>query len=157
MSLHLFSHFTHSAALSKRSCVENCSFNSPLLLFSFWHQMAKSCVLLGGDGEEVWCHPAELLDDPVPEIAGCQATVSAHAGTLQNFLDTRNHLASRLFSYYSVSMLKEAGVEKTLINLLCKLSAEHYLPILAHHRVTTEALHHMTSSDLKKVCLHYTH
>uniref|UniRef100_A0A3Q4BAV2 SAM domain-containing protein n=1 Tax=Mola mola TaxID=94237 RepID=A0A3Q4BAV2_MOLML len=47
--------------------------------------------------------------------------------------------------------MQEAGVEKTLINLLCKLSAEHYLPILAHHRVTTEALRHMTSSDLKKI------
>lgn len=39
------------------------------------------------------------------------------------------------------------------MNLLCKLSAQHYLPILAHHRVTTEALHHMSSSDLKKVRL----
>lgn len=50
-------------------------------------------------------------------------------------------------------------MEKELINLLCKLSAQHYLPILAHHRVTTEALRHMNSSDLKKVCLqhHYEH
>ncbi|KAA8584688.1 hypothetical protein FQN60_008473 [Etheostoma spectabile] len=45
----------------------------------------------------------------------------------------------------------EAGVEKELVNLLCKLSAQHYLPILAHHRVTTEALRHMNSSDLKKL------
>lgn len=51
-------------------------------------------------------------------------------------------------------LLQEAGVEKELVNLLCKLSAQHYLPILAHHRVTTEALYHMTSSDLKKVCVH---
>lgn len=49
--------------------------------------------------------------------------------------------------------LQEAGVEKELVNLLCKLSAQHYLPILAHHRVTTEALRHMSSSDLKKVRL----
>uniref|UniRef100_A0AAX7TUC4 RING-type domain-containing protein n=1 Tax=Astatotilapia calliptera TaxID=8154 RepID=A0AAX7TUC4_ASTCA len=49
--------------------------------------------------------------------------------------------------------MQEAGVEKELVNLLCKLSAQHYLPILAHHRVTTEALHHMSSSDLKKVRL----
>lgn len=57
------------------------------------------------------------------------------------------------------SYLQEAGVEKELVNLLCKLSAQHYLPILAHHRVTTEALRHMNSSDLKKVCLqhHYQH
>uniref|UniRef100_A0A3Q3SPM1 Leucine rich repeat and sterile alpha motif containing 1 n=2 Tax=Mastacembelus armatus TaxID=205130 RepID=A0A3Q3SPM1_9TELE len=47
--------------------------------------------------------------------------------------------------------MQEAGVEKELVNLLCKLSAEHYLPILAHHRVTAEALCHMTLSDLKKL------
>lgn len=47
--------------------------------------------------------------------------------------------------------LQEVGVEKELVNLLCKLSAQHYLPILAHHHVTTEALRHMTSSDLKKL------
>lgn len=47
--------------------------------------------------------------------------------------------------------MQEAGVEKELVNLLCKLSAQHYLPILAHHRVTTEALRHMNSSDLKKL------
>ncbi|KAM9793459.1 E3 ubiquitin-protein ligase LRSAM1 [Syngnathus typhle] len=47
--------------------------------------------------------------------------------------------------------MQEAGVEKELVNLLCKLSAQHYLPIMAHHRVTTEALRHMNSSDLKKL------
>ncbi|XP_036972970.1 E3 ubiquitin-protein ligase LRSAM1 isoform X2 [Acanthopagrus latus] len=47
--------------------------------------------------------------------------------------------------------MQEAGVEKELVNLLCKLSAQHYLPILAHHRVTTEALRHMNASDLKKL------
>ncbi|XP_054468362.1 E3 ubiquitin-protein ligase LRSAM1 isoform X2 [Anoplopoma fimbria] len=47
--------------------------------------------------------------------------------------------------------MQEAGVEKELVNLMCKLSAQHYLPILAHHRVTTEAIRHMTSSDLKKI------
>ncbi|KAM8829200.1 E3 ubiquitin-protein ligase LRSAM1 isoform 2-T3 [Spinachia spinachia] len=47
--------------------------------------------------------------------------------------------------------MQEAGVEKELVNLICKLSAQHYLPILAHHRVTTEALRHMTSSDLQKI------
>uniref|UniRef100_A0A7N5ZR44 RING-type domain-containing protein n=1 Tax=Anabas testudineus TaxID=64144 RepID=A0A7N5ZR44_ANATE len=47
--------------------------------------------------------------------------------------------------------MQEAGVEKELVNLLCKMSAQHYLPIMAHHRVTTEALRHMTSSDLKKL------
>ncbi|XP_077353168.1 E3 ubiquitin-protein ligase LRSAM1 isoform X2 [Festucalex cinctus] len=47
--------------------------------------------------------------------------------------------------------MQEAGVEKELVNLLCKLSAQHYLPIMAHHHVTTEALRHMNSSDLKKL------
>lgn len=46
-------------------------------------------------------------------------------------------------------------MEKELVNLLCRLSAQHCLPILAHHRVTTEALRHMNSSDLKKVCLQH--
>lgn len=47
--------------------------------------------------------------------------------------------------------MQEAGVEKELVNLLCRLSAQHYLPVLAHHRVTTEALRHMNSADLKKL------
>uniref|UniRef100_A0A3Q2YWR0 Leucine rich repeat and sterile alpha motif containing 1 n=1 Tax=Hippocampus comes TaxID=109280 RepID=A0A3Q2YWR0_HIPCM len=47
--------------------------------------------------------------------------------------------------------MQEAGVEKDLVNLLCKLSAQHYLPIMAHHRVTAEALRHMNSADLKKL------
>ncbi|XP_051907949.1 E3 ubiquitin-protein ligase LRSAM1 [Hippocampus zosterae] len=47
--------------------------------------------------------------------------------------------------------MQEAGVEKDLVHLLCKLSAQHYLPIMAHHRVTAEALRHMNSADLKKV------
>uniref|UniRef100_A0A1A8G523 Leucine rich repeat and sterile alpha motif containing 1 n=1 Tax=Nothobranchius korthausae TaxID=1143690 RepID=A0A1A8G523_9TELE len=47
--------------------------------------------------------------------------------------------------------MQEAGVEKELVHLLCRLSAQHYLPVLAHHHITTEALCHMTSSDLKQV------
>ncbi|XP_028317969.1 E3 ubiquitin-protein ligase LRSAM1 isoform X2 [Gouania willdenowi] len=47
--------------------------------------------------------------------------------------------------------MQEAGLEKDLVNKLCKLSAQHYLPVLAHHRVTIEALCHMTAADLKKV------
>lgn len=47
--------------------------------------------------------------------------------------------------------MQEAGVEKELVNLLCRLSAQHYLPVLAHHRITTEALRHMTAADLKKL------
>ncbi|XP_034048319.1 E3 ubiquitin-protein ligase LRSAM1 isoform X2 [Thalassophryne amazonica] len=47
--------------------------------------------------------------------------------------------------------MQEAGVAKELVSLLCRLSAQHYLPILAHHRLTTEALHHMNAADLKKL------
>ncbi|XP_067339765.1 E3 ubiquitin-protein ligase LRSAM1 isoform X2 [Channa argus] len=47
--------------------------------------------------------------------------------------------------------MQEVGAEKELVNLLCKLSAQHYLPILAHNRVTAEALRHMSASDLKKL------
>uniref|UniRef100_A0AAY4EHA8 RING-type domain-containing protein n=1 Tax=Denticeps clupeoides TaxID=299321 RepID=A0AAY4EHA8_9TELE len=46
--------------------------------------------------------------------------------------------------------MQEAGVENELVNMLCKLSAQHYLPILAHHRITSEALRHMTERDLIK-------
>ncbi|XP_068608907.1 E3 ubiquitin-protein ligase LRSAM1 [Brachionichthys hirsutus] len=47
--------------------------------------------------------------------------------------------------------MQEAGVEKELVNLLCRLSVEHYLPLLAHHRVTAETLRHMSPADLKKL------
>lgn len=46
-------------------------------------------------------------------------------------------------------------MENELVNMLCKLAAQHYLPILAHHKVTTEALRHMKPSDLKKVCVQH--
>ncbi|XP_018557424.1 E3 ubiquitin-protein ligase LRSAM1 isoform X2 [Lates calcarifer] len=58
----------------------------------------------------------------------------------------------RLLDAKPVSLrMQEAGIDKELVNLLCKLSGQHYLPILAHHRVTIEALRHMNSSDLKKL------
>ncbi|XP_043951965.1 E3 ubiquitin-protein ligase LRSAM1 [Gambusia affinis] len=47
--------------------------------------------------------------------------------------------------------MQEAGLETELVNLLCRLSAQHYLPVLAHHHVTMETLRHMTASDLKKL------
>ncbi|KAG7476807.1 hypothetical protein MATL_G00086770 [Megalops atlanticus] len=47
--------------------------------------------------------------------------------------------------------MQEAGVEEDLVSLLCKLSAQHYLPVMAHHRITSEALRHMTASDLSKL------
>uniref|UniRef100_A0A8C1SDZ8 Leucine rich repeat and sterile alpha motif containing 1 n=1 Tax=Cyprinus carpio TaxID=7962 RepID=A0A8C1SDZ8_CYPCA len=50
--------------------------------------------------------------------------------------------------------MQEAAVDGDLGNLLCKLSAQHYLPVIAHHRITAEALRHMTTKDLRKVCPH---
>ncbi|XP_036418812.1 E3 ubiquitin-protein ligase LRSAM1 [Colossoma macropomum] len=47
--------------------------------------------------------------------------------------------------------MQEAGVDKDLVSLLCKLSAQHYLPVIAHHRITAEALRHMTTQDLSKL------
>lgn len=47
--------------------------------------------------------------------------------------------------------MQEAAVDGDLGNLLCKLSAQHYLPVIAHHRITAEALRHMTSKDLRKL------
>uniref|UniRef100_A0A673K5N3 E3 ubiquitin-protein ligase LRSAM1-like n=1 Tax=Sinocyclocheilus rhinocerous TaxID=307959 RepID=A0A673K5N3_9TELE len=47
--------------------------------------------------------------------------------------------------------MQEAAVDGDLGNLLCKLSAQHYLPVIAHHRITAEALRHMTTKDLRKL------
>lgn len=57
----------------------------------------------------------------------------------------------RLYAPLCFIFFQEAGVDKDLVNLLCKLSAQHYLPVLAHHRITAEALRHMTTKDLGKV------
>ncbi|XP_056123378.1 E3 ubiquitin-protein ligase LRSAM1 isoform X2 [Rhinichthys klamathensis goyatoka] len=47
--------------------------------------------------------------------------------------------------------MQEEAVDRDLGNMLCKLSAQHYLPIIAHHRITAEALRHMTAKDLRKL------
>lgn len=47
--------------------------------------------------------------------------------------------------------MQEAGLEKELVNLMCRLSAQHYLPILAHHHISSETLRLMTAADLKKL------
>ncbi|XP_033844845.1 E3 ubiquitin-protein ligase LRSAM1 [Periophthalmus magnuspinnatus] len=58
----------------------------------------------------------------------------------------------RLLDAKPISLrMQEAGVEIELVNLLCRLSVQHYLPILAHHRITTKALREMTPADLKKL------
>ncbi|XP_044520012.1 E3 ubiquitin-protein ligase LRSAM1 isoform X4 [Gracilinanus agilis] len=45
----------------------------------------------------------------------------------------------------------EEGLEQQLVTLLVELSAEHYLPIFAHHRVSLDMLSHMSPSDLAKM------
>ncbi|TRZ00597.1 hypothetical protein DNTS_006466 [Danionella cerebrum] len=47
--------------------------------------------------------------------------------------------------------MQETTVDRELGNLLCKLSAQHYLPIIAHHRITAEALRRMNAKDLRKL------
>ena len=48
-------------------------------------------------------------------------------------------------------LAQEQGVEHQLVALLVELSAEHYLPIFAHHRVSLDMLSRMRPGDLAKV------
>ncbi|XP_047685882.1 E3 ubiquitin-protein ligase LRSAM1 isoform X4 [Prionailurus viverrinus] len=45
----------------------------------------------------------------------------------------------------------EEGMERQLAALLVDLSAEHYLPIFAHHRISLDTLSRMSPGDLAKV------
>ncbi|XP_027470108.1 E3 ubiquitin-protein ligase LRSAM1 isoform X2 [Zalophus californianus] len=47
--------------------------------------------------------------------------------------------------------LQEEGLERQLAALLVDLSAEHYLPLFAHHRISLDTLSHMSPADLAKV------
>lgn len=49
------------------------------------------------------------------------------------------------------SVLQEEGLERQLVALLVELSAEHYLPIFAHHRISLDMLSRMGPRDLAKV------
>lgn len=42
-------------------------------------------------------------------------------------------------------------MERQLAALLVDLSAEHYLPIFAHHRISLDTLSRMSPGDLAKV------
>jgi E3 ubiquitin-protein ligase LRSAM1 len=42
-------------------------------------------------------------------------------------------------------------MERQLVALLVELSADHYLPIFAHHRISLDMLRHMSPEDLAKV------
>lgn len=46
---------------------------------------------------------------------------------------------------------QEEGMERPLAALLVELSAEHYLPIFAHHRISLDMLSRMSPRDLAKV------
>ncbi|XP_078082206.1 E3 ubiquitin-protein ligase LRSAM1 [Mustelus asterias] len=46
---------------------------------------------------------------------------------------------------------REEGVEKALVDLLAELSADQYLPLFAHHRVTLKMLRYMTAEDLQQI------
>ncbi|NXP80030.1 LRSM1 ligase, partial [Ramphastos sulfuratus] len=47
--------------------------------------------------------------------------------------------------------LQEEGLEQQLVTLLLELSAEQYLPVFAHHRLSLRALGTMTARDLEKI------
>ncbi|XP_066467026.1 E3 ubiquitin-protein ligase LRSAM1 [Tiliqua scincoides] len=47
--------------------------------------------------------------------------------------------------------LQEEGLEQQLVKLLADLSADHYVPIFAHHRISLEMLSNMVPSELAKI------
>uniref|UniRef100_A0A8C2RNQ8 E3 ubiquitin-protein ligase LRSAM1 n=1 Tax=Capra hircus TaxID=9925 RepID=A0A8C2RNQ8_CAPHI len=58
----------------------------------------------------------------------------------------------RLLNQKPLSLkLQEEGLERPLVALLAELSAEHYLPIFAHHRLSLAMLSRMGPADLAKV------
>ncbi|NXP21803.1 LRSM1 ligase, partial [Scytalopus superciliaris] len=58
----------------------------------------------------------------------------------------------RLLNQKPLSLkLQEQGLEQQLVTLLLDLSAEHYVPLFAHHRLSLEALGTMTARDLEKL------
>ncbi|XP_048368053.1 E3 ubiquitin-protein ligase LRSAM1 [Sphaerodactylus townsendi] len=58
----------------------------------------------------------------------------------------------RLLNQKPLSLrLQEEGLEKQLVTLLTDLSADKYLPIFAHHRISLETLCSMAPSDLAKI------
>ncbi|NP_001366370.1 E3 ubiquitin-protein ligase LRSAM1 isoform b [Mus musculus] len=58
----------------------------------------------------------------------------------------------RLLNQKPLSLkLQEEGMERRLVALLVELSAEHYLPLFAHHRISLDMLSRMSPGDLAKV------
>ncbi|XP_022357279.1 E3 ubiquitin-protein ligase LRSAM1 isoform X2 [Enhydra lutris kenyoni] len=59
----------------------------------------------------------------------------------------------RLLNQKPLSLkLQEEGLERQLAALLVDLSAEHYLPLFAHHRISLDTLSRMSPADLAKSC-----
>uniref|UniRef100_A0A8C5JM32 Leucine rich repeat and sterile alpha motif containing 1 n=1 Tax=Junco hyemalis TaxID=40217 RepID=A0A8C5JM32_JUNHY len=58
----------------------------------------------------------------------------------------------RLLNQKPLSLkLQEKGLEQQLVALLLELSAEQYVPIFAHHRISLDTLGTMSASDLEKL------
>ncbi|KAF1622671.1 E3 ubiquitin-protein ligase LRSAM1, partial [Eudyptes chrysolophus] len=58
----------------------------------------------------------------------------------------------RLLNQKPLSLkLQEEGLERQLVNLLIELSAEQYVPVFAHHRISLQVLSTMTATDLEKI------
>ncbi|NWT71078.1 LRSM1 ligase, partial [Prunella himalayana] len=58
----------------------------------------------------------------------------------------------RLLNQKPLSLkLQEKGLEQQLVTLLLELSAEQYVPLFAHHRMSLETLSTMSASDLEKL------
>ncbi|KAL0606408.1 E3 ubiquitin-protein ligase LRSAM1 [Plecturocebus cupreus] len=58
----------------------------------------------------------------------------------------------RLLNQKPLSLkLQEEGMERQLVALLEELSAEHYLPVFAHHRLSLDLLSQMSPGDLAKL------
>ncbi|XP_009072295.1 PREDICTED: E3 ubiquitin-protein ligase LRSAM1-like [Acanthisitta chloris] len=66
-------------------------------------------------------------------------------------IQSQNASPPKPHSVEAHSFLQEKGLEQQLVNLLLELSAEHYVPIFAHHRISLEVLSTMTASDLEKL------
>uniref|UniRef100_A0A669Q544 Leucine rich repeat and sterile alpha motif containing 1 n=1 Tax=Phasianus colchicus TaxID=9054 RepID=A0A669Q544_PHACC len=63
----------------------------------------------------------------------------------------------RLLNQKPLSLkLQEEGLEKQLVNLLIELSAEQYVPVFAHHRISLEVLNTMTATVQGNAALHLT-
>ncbi|NWI00626.1 LRSM1 ligase, partial [Tichodroma muraria] len=58
----------------------------------------------------------------------------------------------RLLNQKPLSLkLQEKCLEQQLVTLLLELSADHYVPVFAHHRISLEMLSTMSASDLEKL------